>query len=252
VTDAVGHWLAAAGRQPLLTPAEEVHLGAMVREWMDWEGGPDLAPAPVQRRGQRARSRMVSANLRLVVSVTNRYRSKITARRQCLSDALQEGAIGLQRGAEKFDPAKGYKFSTYAYWWIRQSVTRFIDQHDLIRVPINVSEQLRSAEADLSDPRLAAAVAARRMSSIDRLVGEGNNTVIDMLAADGTDPLEGLDAAAMVARMRSAWPDDVALLELAQDHHAPALALLLDCSKATVPSRLAAARGRLREAHCCS
>ena len=248
MTDAVGAWLAAAGRQPLLTAAEEVHLGAMVREWMDWEGGPDLAPAPVRRRGRRARDRMVSANLRLVVSVAGKYRQRIATRRQCLSDCLQEGTIGLQRGAEKFDPARGYKFSTYAYWWVRQSITRWLDQLDLIRLPINVSEQLRSPELDLSDPRLAAAMAAKRMSSIDRLVGEANNsTLIDMLAADGTDPLEWVDAAAMVARMRSAWPDDVALVELAQDHHAPALAALMDCSKGTVAVRLAAARGRLRE-----
>jgi len=248
VTDAVGAWLAAAGRQPLLTTAEEVHLGQAIRRWMDWPDGPDGAPAPVQRRGLRARDRMVEANLRLVVAVAGRYRSKITARHHCLSDALQEGAIGLQRGAEKFDPARGYKFSTYAYWWIRQAVTRWLDQQDLIRLPINVTEQLRSAEADLSDPRLAAAMAAKRLSSIDLRIGEGgNSTMADVLPAPAEDPLEWVDAAAMVARMRSAWPDDLALLELAQDHKSPELAVLLECSKGTVAVRLAAARGRLRE-----
>jgi len=248
VTDVVGHWLAAAGRQPLLTTAEEVHLGQAIRRWMDHPDGPELAPAPVRRRGLRARDRMVAANLRLVVNVANRYRQRVAARRQCIADAYQEGAIGLQRGAEKFDPARGYKFSTYAYWWIRQAVTRFADQQDLIRLPINVSEQLRSAEADLSDPRLAAAVAAKRLSSIDLRIGEGgNSTMADVLPAPAEDPLEGLDAALLVARMRSAWPDDVALLELAQDHHGPELAVLLDVSRATVHLRLAASRARLRE-----
>jgi len=124
VTDAVGQWLAAAGRHPLLSPAEEVHLGQAIRLWQDWPDGPDAAPAPVRRRGLRARDRMVEANLRLVVSVAGKYRQRITARHQCMTDAFQEGAIGLQRGAEKFDASRGYKFSTYAYWWIRQAICR--------------------------------------------------------------------------------------------------------------------------------
>jgi RNA polymerase nonessential primary-like sigma factor len=97
-----------------------------------------LHPLKCSAVGLRARERMVAANLRLVVSVANKYRGRITARHQCMTDAFQEGAIGLQRGAEKFDSTKGYKFSTYGYWWIRQAITRWIDRIDLIRLPVHV------------------------------------------------------------------------------------------------------------------
>ena len=248
MADAVRAWLNAAGRVPLLTTAEEVHLSQAIRRWQDHPGGPDAAPAPVRRRGLKARDRMVSANLRLVVSVAGKYRQRITARHQCMSDAFQEGAIGLQRGAEKFDASRGYKFSTYAYWWIRQALQRWVDSVDLIRLPINVNEKLRSPELDLCDPRMAAAVAAKRLSSIDLHIGEGGgSTMIDMLAAPAEDPLEGFDASALVARMREALPDDLALLELAQDHRSTELALLLDVARPTVNLRLAVSRARLRE-----
>jgi RNA polymerase sigma factor (sigma-70 family) len=245
--DAIGHWLNAAGRVPLLTAAEEVHLSQAIRRWQDWEGGPDAAPAQVQRRGLRARDRVVAANLRLVVSVANKYRGRITARNQCMSDAFQEGAIGLQRGAEKFDSTKGYKFSTYGYWWIRQAITRWIDRIDLIRLPVHVAEMLRRDEQDLSDPRIADALAARRLNSLDLAIGEGDgSTLAEVIAAPAEDTLEDLAAEQLVAAMRKYLPDDVALVELMQEHGARALAPLLGCSRAGVQYRCNAAVARLR------
>ena len=247
MVDSVGLWLAAAGRVPLLSHEQEITLGRQVREWQDWPDGPDLAPAPVRRRGLRARDRMVAANLRLVVNVAKRYFRAIERRRLSQEDALQEGTLGLMRGAELFDPAKGYKFSTYGYWWVRQAITRWLSSSDLIRVPVHLRERINRGDDPTGDERLTAAAAVLNPCSLDRLVGEGNSILADMLAADCPDPLEGLDALELVARMREAWPDDVALVELAQDHHAPALAVLLDCSKGTVAARLAASRARLRE-----
>ena len=137
-SDMTTHWLEQAGRHPLLTAAEELHLGGLVRAWQDWEPSADEAPSAVRRRGLRARDRMVSANLRLVAHVAKRARHGlgVAVAEADLPDLLQAGAIGLQRGVEKFDPARGYKLSTYAYWWIRQGISRHIDSHGrTIRIP---------------------------------------------------------------------------------------------------------------------
>lgn len=143
--DAMGFWLRQAGRVPLLTPAEEVHLGSMVRAWQDHPAGPDAAPAAIRRRGMRARERIVSANLRLVVAIT--MKTKAGARGRLaevdVPDMLQAGAIGLMRGAERFDPARGYKFSTFGYWWIRQGISRWIvSSSRMIYVPHQLSDRL--------------------------------------------------------------------------------------------------------------
>jgi len=137
-SDMTTHWLEQAGRHPLLTESEALHLGALVRRWQDWEPSADQAPPAVKRRGLRARDRMVSANLRLVAHVARRARHGlgVAVAEADLPDLLQAGAIGLQRGVEKFDPTRGYKLSTYAYWWIRQGISRHIDSHGrTIRIP---------------------------------------------------------------------------------------------------------------------
>lgn len=127
--DATQRWLNAAGRQPLLTAAGELHLGAMVRAWQDHPDGPDGAPAGVIRRGRRARDRLVASNLRLVAHVLGKQRPKLASiSDDDLQDLLQAGAQGLTRAAEKYDPARGYRFTTYAYWWIRQGINRGLDR----------------------------------------------------------------------------------------------------------------------------
>jgi RNA polymerase primary sigma factor len=141
--DSIGWYLGTIGRVPLLTPAEEIELAHHVQAAKRLQALAHDQLTPRQRRqvrmGQRARDRMMAANLRLVVSVAKKYQNQGLE----LLDLVQEGAIGLERAVDKFDPAMGYKFSTYAYWWIRQGMTRAIDNSArTIRLPIHVSEKL--------------------------------------------------------------------------------------------------------------
>ena len=142
-SDSIGHYLSSIGRVPLLTPAEEIELAHHLQSMKKLLQFPETDRT--QRNlyqikiGKRARDRMMAANLRLVVSVAKKYQNQGLE----LLDLVQEGAIGLERAVDKFDPAMGYKFSTYAYWWIRQGMTRAIDNSArTIRLPIHISEKL--------------------------------------------------------------------------------------------------------------
>ena len=158
-SDPVSWYLATIGRIPLLTPAEEIELGNQVQAMMAFtedgsrefeDGELTTAQRRLLRIGRRAKERMMKANLRLVVSVAKKYQGKGLE----LLDLIQEGSLGLERAVEKFDPTRGYKFSTYAFWWIRQSMTRAIAcQSRTIRLPVHLSERLttiRKVSLDLA------------------------------------------------------------------------------------------------------
>jgi len=197
-TDSLQQFLNEAGRYPLLTAAEEVELAKRI------ERG-DLA----------AKERMITSNLRLVVSIARRYQTQgIT-----LGDLIQEGVIGLIRATEKFDWRKGFKFSTYATWWIRQAVQRGVaNKARTIRIPVHVVEReqkVSRAERELTaslghgptDEQIATQsklplaqvlevrAAARAVASTDAPIGtDGDSSLGDMFAAQGPSTEDEADA----------------------------------------------------------
>ncbi|XNL31627.1 sigma-70 family RNA polymerase sigma factor [Longispora sp. K20-0274] len=143
-SDLVRAYLNGIGKIPLLTAEDEVTLAKSIEAGLFADeklsqGSADFDLVVIRNEGQRAKNRMLEANLRLVVSIAKRYTGKGLA----LLDLIQEGNIGLIRAVEKFDYAKGYKFSTYATWWIRQALSRALsDQGRTIRIPMHMVEQL--------------------------------------------------------------------------------------------------------------
>ncbi|MEQ8752886.1 MAG: RNA polymerase sigma factor, RpoD/SigA family [Coleofasciculus sp. G1-WW12-02] len=160
--DMVRTYLHEIGRVPLLTHEQEIVYGKQVQQMMPLLEAKDALAETMQReptiqewaehvnleesalkkiinQGTRAKRKMIEANLRLVVAIAKKYQK----RNMEFLDLIQEGTLGLERGVEKFDPTRGYKFSTYAYWWIRQAITRAIAQQArAIRLPIHITEKL--------------------------------------------------------------------------------------------------------------
>ncbi|MEA5506949.1 RpoD/SigA family RNA polymerase sigma factor [Halotia wernerae UHCC 0503] len=161
-SDLIRLYLQDIGRFPLLTGSQEIAYARQVQQMVEIEqrkaelaqelhrqpttselaadtGETETELTQILKLGQRAKQKMVIANLRLVVSIAKKYQN----RNMELLDLIQEGALGLQRGVEKFDPNRGYKLSTYAYWWITQAITRAIAQSSrTIRLPVHITEQL--------------------------------------------------------------------------------------------------------------
>lgn len=224
--DSIGLFFKEMGRYPLLTAEEEIKYAYCVKylshvEDIKNELAEELQRPPTKEeliqklglstikqlehrlyKGRLAKRKMIRSNLRLVVSIAKRYLNRGVP----FLDLIQEGAIGLNRAAEKFDPDKGYKFSTYAYWWIRQAITRTIaNDARTIRLPIHIVEKLNKikkaqrelkqqlqrnpteielAEAIDSTPeQLRQLLELRRQSlSLNHRVGKGEDTeLVDLL-----------------------------------------------------------------------
>ena len=141
--DSVGRMLRSAGKVPLLTAAEETKLGRRIMLGQlaaaDTTSGKDQVRRSLIEDGRRAHDHLVLANIRLVVSIARKYSTSGME----LSDLIQEGMLGVMRAADKFDHRLGYKFSTYATWWIRQNITRgMADKSRLIRLPVHFVESV--------------------------------------------------------------------------------------------------------------
>ncbi len=223
--DTVGAFFKEMARYPLLKPEEEVELANSVKflmevdelqESLEEEIGHQPTKAEIAStlnlterqlesrlyRGRVAKRKMIRSNLRLVVSIAKRYLNRGVP----FLDLIQEGALGLNRATEKFDPEKGYKFSTYAYWWIRQAITRTIaNDARTIRLPIHIVEKLnklKKAQRELkqqlqrnpNEEELAEALEItpsnlrqllqlrRRSLSLNHRVGKGEDTeLVDLL-----------------------------------------------------------------------
>lgn len=207
--DPIQRYLNEIGFVPLLTPDEEKHYARLT-----------------QRGDEAARKRMIESNLRLVVNIARRYKP----RGMSLADLIEEGNLGLMRAVEKFDPERGFRFSTYATWWIRQTIERAImNQARTIRLPINVVKDLNGclrAERELTqhlDHEPSSAEIARRVDKsareVSRLMGlnervasvdvplgpDSDTSLVDTIADDpGHDPSEALQAE-LVGQRIVAW-----------------------------------------------
>ncbi len=227
--DTVRTYLHEIGRVPLLTHEEEIIFGKQVRRLMDlleievrlaeqlgrkpdmseWAKAADSSLEKLHTElhsGKRAKRKMIEANLRLVVAIAKKYQKRNLE----FLDLIQEGSLGLERGVEKFDPGRGYKFSTYAYWWIRQAITRAIAQQArTIRLPIHITEKLnkiKKAQRELTQSlghsptsdQIAATLdlepqqvrdylsLSRQPVSLDLRVGDNQDTELQELLEDET------------------------------------------------------------------
>jgi RNA polymerase primary sigma factor len=198
MSDSVGQYLNEIGLVPLLSATEErelsqtIEAGVAARQRLD-DGESSVELRRVARKGAAAKDRFIRANLRLVVSVARRYPLPPGME---LLDLIQEGNIGLEHAVDKFDWRKGFKFSTYATFWIRQAIGRALDQKaSLVRLPGDRSASLRAAlravsgDGDELDEEHARLHRLTTPTSLDRPIGDDeSNELIDLIADDNPTP----------------------------------------------------------------
>jgi RNA polymerase sigma factor (sigma-70 family) len=213
-TNSVTSYLKEIGRISLLDAREEVKLANQIQTMLPLMEQENLTPAErkLVRQGQRAKQQMVQSNLRLVVSIAKKYQNRGLS----LLDLIQEGSIGLIRATEKFDPTKGYKFSTYSYWWIKQAMTRAIaNQARTIRLPIHITQDLnkikkvtrnlyqdlgrKPTEQEIAQEleidvkkltKLAQASRITRPKSLNVTIDENQTELEQILADDSASPID--------------------------------------------------------------
>ena len=230
LTDTLTLYLNDIGRHPLLTKKEEVRLSEQIRagkeasERMEQSQYRDLEELQklerTVKRAERAKERFILGNLRLVVSVAKKY--PVTGSLE-LEDLIQEGNVGLEHAVQKFDGRKGFKFSTYGTFWIRQAINRLIDQHsNLIRIPADTHSALRRQlrEADVNSPDLSREMsrihALTQMSSLDSpLVVDEDRNLHSLIASDDHSPedlVRGWHDAEMVQKVLGQMPPKTAAM----------------------------------------
>jgi RNA polymerase sigma factor (sigma-70 family) len=208
MADSVKEYLNAIARYPLLSTEQEIQLSRQVHAMREIDATADITPQQqrIMKRGQKAKNTIISCNLRLVVHIAKKYVRRLSGSHMEMMDLIQEGNVGLHRAAELFDGSKGYKFSTYAYWWIRQAMTRAIDtQERMIRVPQHSLERIYRAvklqeeyirqhgqspsmatlakllEIDVDELAMLLARNAQ-IKSLDSLITEDGSPLIDFIA----------------------------------------------------------------------
>ncbi len=265
LSDPVNQYLSEIGRVPLLTARQEVELGMAKDAGLEARArlagleaagtarsdGEYRRLSAIARQGEQAEQRLVKANLRLVVSVAKRYVIPGVS----ILDLVQEGNVGLMRAAAKFDYRRGYKFSTYAVWWIRQTVSRALnDQKRIIRVPDNLAQQLirldtvrRQLYQESGREPTTEELGAEMDLPVDRILKlaelSGGTLSLDAKVGDSDD----LTLANTVQDQDAeAAPADGAVLTLLQESVALALEGLDEREREVITMRFGLADGRIR------